>query len=347
MSIRTVSSNNADLDKFYEKYFLFSYSSLNKLLFSPSLFYSWYIKGEREDQTESHLMDGRVIHCLFLEEKNFDKQFVVMPGDVPGDTIRKIISKIYAKWKETPNTSLKLSYYSKEILDWLEDNNLHQSLTDDKDLTKTDAKTGDQKRLAKILTIKAKDYFNHMKLSHNKDVIDLQTLDKCKEAVDELLDNDKVVKLMRHGETETESVKIYNEKMLSCKLGSYSFGLKGIVDNYVIDHNQKKIFINDLKTSGKGLSKFSESLDYYKYWMQAAIYSILVISNHPEAAGYEVVFHFVVIDNYNNVYPFPVSDKSLQDWQNQLKKVLESAKYHYTKKEYKLPYDFATGNVVL
>jgi orotate phosphoribosyltransferase len=47
------------------------------------------------------------------------------------------------------------------------------------------------------------------------------------------------------------------------------------LDNVVVDHNSKTIFINDLKTTGKSIQDFPESVEYYKYWMQAVIYVML------------------------------------------------------------------------
>jgi len=130
-------------------------------------------------------------------------------------------------------------------------------------------------------------------------------------------------------------------------LQDFPFGLKGIVDNYVIDHTNKKVYVTDLKTTGKTLKEFHDSVEYYKYWMQAAVYERLVRANRKDIQDYEFIFHFVVIDKYNQVYPFPVSKESMLDWQTQLDEVLKIAKYHYTNKEYKLPYEFALNQVTL
>ena len=43
-------------EEFYLKKFKWSYSSLNKLLFSPSLFYKDYILWDREVRTDKHQM---------------------------------------------------------------------------------------------------------------------------------------------------------------------------------------------------------------------------------------------------------------------------------------------------
>ena len=64
-------------DMFYAKQFAFSYSSLNKLLHSPGLFYRQYILGDREELMEASVIEGRVIHALLLDQESFSDQFVI------------------------------------------------------------------------------------------------------------------------------------------------------------------------------------------------------------------------------------------------------------------------------
>lgn len=334
------------MEQFYSKYFFFSYSSLNKLINSAQLFYNWYILKDRKDSYENHLVEGKVIHCLLLDRKMFDDNFVIMPGTIPGASNKKIAEAMYKLWKEE-QPAIGLPDFKDQILKWLVDNNLHQSLTDDKDLTKQGSKTGDVKRLEKILTAETIEYFNYLKSSGKKDVIDQATLERCEEAVGVLKDNKKINDLLKIGLHDFELLEVHNERALACKVQGYPFGLQGIVDNYVIDHTNKQVFINDLKTTGKSLSEFRDSLNYYRYWLQAAIYERLVKSHHPETKDFKFKFHFVVIDKYNQVYPFPVNDETMLDWQAQLEEALQIANYHYTNKDYTLPYEFAIGQVTL
>lgn len=334
------------LDKFYKEYFAFSYSSLNKLLHSATAFYNWYILKEREDSLASYLIEGKAIHCLLLERKLFDKQFIVTPGKLPGVSNKKIVEDMYKLWLAQDDKSLKLIDYESSMLAWCVTENLHQKLTDDKDPKKAGFKTGDDKRIAKLMTSESKDYFEYLKLSGDRDVITQEAYDRCLEAVDIIKDNKTVTELLKIDQGH-ELLEVFNEQKLMCALEKYPFGLKGIVDNYVIDHSAKKVYINDLKTTGKTLSEFKDTVEYYKYWMQGAIYTRLVKGQHPITKSYEFVLHFVVIDKYNQVYPFPVSVESMLDWQSQLDEVLETAKYHYTNKDYTLPYEFAMDQVTL
>jgi hypothetical protein len=162
--------------------------------------------------------------------------------------------------------------------------------------------------------------------------------------------NDDVTKLLMQEATdfEMDTIQVYNEKKLDCKLNDFKFGLKGIVDKYIVDDETKTITIIDLKTTAKPLESFAETVDFYNYWLQAAVYSLLVVKNVDEnQQKYKIIFKFVVIDKYDQVYVFPVSEETLVRWMTSLKEALQEANYHYSERKYDLPYVFATGSVTL
>ena len=349
MSLQTIMPFNEELNKFYDETFYFSYSSINKLLFSPRAFYDHYILKQREDSIDAHLVTGRALHCLLLEPDNFDKQFIVMPGKVPTDNNLIIVTNIFNKcYTPLNNNSLSLEDFSDDILTQLLSLNLHQSLVDDKkDLTKT----GDSKRLEKVLNEQNKEYFNFLKKKAGKTVIDQQTLDNCKVSIELLREHKSVRSLLQLDTVNNPNVKILNEVALRVEPGKYKFGFKGILDNVVIDYDQKILFINDLKTTGKALQDFPDAVGYYKYWIQAVMYQQLAWFNYlkevPDISEWQIVITFIVIDKFNQIYPFQVSKETLSIWQEDFLNMLEVVDYHYTEKDFTLPYDLANGNVIL
>tara|TARA_Y100000590_G_C15153535_1_gene800876 strand:- start:61 stop:624 length:564 start_codon:yes stop_codon:yes gene_type:complete len=182
-----------------------------------------------------------------------------------------------------------------------------------------------------------------------KDIIDNDTLTKCKEQANTIKSNEDIMQLFDKGKTdfELDTLETFREQPLECKLENYKFGLKGIVDYYDIDHEKKEINIIDLKTSSKTISDFKESVEYYNYWLQAAIYTKLVLDNHENTEDYTILFTFVVIDKYNQVYPFLVSQKTLWDWGRMARTVLFNANWHYEERNYSLPYEFLNEKIVL
>jgi hypothetical protein len=329
-----------ELEQFYKQKFYFSYSGINKLLFSPIMFYNHYVLQQREDSTDAHLVAGRALHCLLLEPSNFDKQFLTLPGKIPTDSQKKIIDNIFKYHLSMGNNTLTLGDYSQEILTHLLTSNLYQTL-------KTD-----QQRLDKILTLENIEYFEFLKASLDKTVIDQVTLDGCNASLEALKTNSDVRAFFQLDRNlDNTEIDVFNEQLLSTDDPNLPFGFKGILDNVVIDHSAKVIFINDLKTTGKPLQDFPEAVAYYRYWIQAVIYSILVtdkyLINLPEPSEWKVKITFIVIDKYNQVYPFQVSDETLEKWAESFNELVDKLKWHYENKRYDLPYELAIGNLKL
>ena len=316
-------------ENFYNKKFHFSYSGLNKLLFAPSAFYKHYILNQREDRMEQHMLEGKLLHCLLLEEDKFDEQFVISPVKLPGDSAKKVIDKVFVKALIDGYLELSLEDLKADVLQVLQEINLHQSL-------KTD-----EQRIEKMVTDENKSYYDFLRTKGDKSVIDIETLTRAKENAAIVRQNDKINKLLSIGNPATS-----NELKLEAE-SEYQFGLRGIIDNLNIDHSNKVIYINDLKTSGKTLDDFPETIEYYKYWLQAAIYVRLVRANYPDLSNYKVKFHFVVIDRLSQPYAFEVSSVTLRDWIDRLDEILKIADYHYSNRKFELPYKYEVGNVIL
>lgn len=330
--------NNQLTEEFYSKPFYLSYSGLNKLLFSPNLFYRHYILQQREEKIESYLIDGKVVHCLLLDDGSFDEQFIVTPKSLPTENTRIIVDRVYRLRESRPEKvgEDNLQDYSADVITELKNINLHQSL-------KTD-----QQRLDKIITDESKSYWEFLKMRGSKTLLDDETLTRCKQAVEALRSDTRVCDLLGLFITEMENVNVYNELPLEAET-DYPFGLKGIVDNIKMDLDKKILYINDLKTTGKTISDFSETVDYYNYWAQAAIYDRLVRHKFSDQVddSWTVVFNFIVIDKYQQVYSFQVSAGTMLEWQLKLEQKLKEAKWHYERRNYSLPYKFAVGQVIL
>lgn len=327
--------------EFYSKPFKFSYSSLNKLLYSPSLFYKDYILNEREEKTEAYLIEGKVVHCLLFEEDQLNVKFNISPSKTPTDSVRKVMVKMQALCAEAGLEVMDITdsspEFTKIILDALISENLYQSLKED------------SARLAKVQTEDNKPYWEFINNS-KLDVIDNDTLARCQEKVAIIKANSDVMNLFTKVSTDfaLDPISTFAEAPLDCELKGLSFGLKGIIDFYQIDDEAKQVVISDLKTTSKTLADFPETIDFYNYWLQAAIYCKLVFENLPEdKKDYQIVFKFVVIDKYNQVYVFDVSDETLGNWAESFNQVIERANFHYTKKNYSLPYEFLAGKVIL
>lgn len=328
--------------EFYSKKLNLSYSGLSKMMYSPSLYYRHYVLQQREEKLDTYLIDGKLIHCLLLDDGSFDKEFILSPATLPTGNTKLVIDKVFVNSEERRKTEdpyRDLSSYAEEALQVLKEINLHQSL-------KTD-----QQRLDKIITEESKNYFNFLKIKGDKNLIDTETLQRCNEAVDAVRGDTTASNLLGLVKHEMDNIDIFNEIPMEAELDGHPFSIKGIIDNIKVDYVAKTVYINDLKTTGKTISDFEETIEFYNYWIQAAIYQRLVRDNFKDLMrsepDWKIVFHFIVIDKYNQIYSFEVSTITMMNWDSQLETKFIEFKWHYTEKSYKLPYRFAISPVIL
>jgi hypothetical protein len=330
--------------EFYSKPFHFSYSSLNKLLMSPNIFYKEYVLKQKPVRTEKHLLAGTLTHFLLLEGSNFDDHFIMTPESMPSENSMKVANEVFAIYEkqlaEDPSKAdLELGDFSQEIMEILQVMNLHQ-------------KVGEDKRLGKIVEPKTEAYFNYLKVKDKKDIIDSDMLDKASLAVDKIKLHQGIRELLgMDREADGNNFGVYNEIPLEMKLEDQPFGLKGIIDNMTIDVPEKLIRINDFKTSGKSLADFPDTVEYWKYWLQAVVYMKLAKEFFKAVIGddttWRLQFRFIVFDKYDQLYAYEVTGETLKEWIVLFNRAIEAAKYHYDSKDYTLPYEFAVGNVKL
>lgn len=334
----TLSERIQKEQEFFDKDFLMSYSGLSKLAFSPAAFYKHYVLGQKEDVMDKNMIEGSLIHCLLLKPEDFDNQFVVSVDDLPSDNPRNVLHTIFNHYKELKkdgDTRESLEEFSGAILDVLKDINLYQSL-------KTDGQ-----RVEKMIIPKHVAYWDYLKKAEGRVVIDQDVYDFCKSVVEKITSTVPVMDVMGFFADSFSPVEKHNEIQLVKFADNPYFGLRGIIDNLVIDHATKEIRVNDLKKTGKSISQFPESIEYFKYWMQAAIYKKLVehvYTSQPKYFGYKIVFRFLVVDPFMQIAPIRISDETLSKWEEETDKMLDEAKYHFESKNFELPYKFIANN---
>ena len=325
-------------DEFFSQPFMMSYSGLNKLLFSPVLFHQHYILKQRDDVVDKPMVEGKLLHCLLLNPEEFENEFVLMSSDMPSDGPRKVLDRIYEIMKQEGKTFLDHSYMD-HILPVLKEQNLYQSL-------KTDAQRIDKMTASKNIL-----YLDYKFQAETKTVVDQDMYDFAKSTVDTIKSKSDLMRIMGFDrDSLTINVKQHNELDLVClEFEDYYFGIRGIIDNLVVDHDNKVIRVNDLKKSSKSIGQFEESIEYYNYWMQAALYRLLVnhIKETTFGVDYPVEFRFIVVDPYMQIAPIRISEETMEAWTLKLNDELDKANYHFKEREFSLPYKFLKGEHVL
>ena len=170
-------------DEFFSRGFMMSYSGLNKLLYSPKLFYLHYVLGQKDDTSDKNMIEGKLIHCLFLNPDDFDKEFVLMATSLPSANPKEVLERLfvhYSELKAMGDPRYLLEHFEHAILDILVDMNLYQAL-------KTD-----QQRIDKILTDDLRSYWEYMQNCEGKTKVDHAMYDNAKDVVE-------IIKASDHG----------------------------------------------------------------------------------------------------------------------------------------------------
>jgi hypothetical protein len=202
-------------------------------------------------------------------------------------------------------------------MELLQEENLYQSL-------KTDGQ-----RLDKMLTEKNISYLQFLILSGSRTIVDQAMVTFADRAKDAFMARKNVREIMALDDFSTARVKVFNEISIASFPEQYSFGLRGIIDN-------------DLKKSSKALNNFQDSIEYYKYWIQAAMYYKLLLSNRETgfSVDYPIEFRFIVIDPYMHIGVLKVSDATMDKWLDDTNALLKVAKFHFDSRDFSLPHEF-------
>lgn len=325
-----------------EEKFYFSFSSMSKLIRDPKLFHKEYILKEREISEARYFKDGGVMHCLLLEPEMFDEQFVIMPAKLPYETVMDVIRHVITEHvKEFENfedaPEMTREDFDKKVDERCSEVKVYQS-------------NKYETRIAKFHTNEANQYKEVLieSIIENKVIVDQKVLETSTRKAEILKQNSKFNELITE---QNSKVTVRTELELKMELPNYPFGLKGVLDIVRIDYKRKTITIVDVKSTSKSLDAWHKgfSISEYMYWLQVIVYKELILSLVPKESAHDwkLKVWFPVIDKNDNAYCFPVSTKSLREWEIKTKRVFEIAQWHLENESYDLPYEYVQGLVKL
>ena len=322
-------------DEFFANPFLLSYSGTNKLLYSPDAFYRHYILNQREDTRNDSMIEGSLLHCLLLTPERFNDEYMLSFSKMPSDSMKKLIhymfDNIYVNEEEATKPGLTLEAYKDECLAYLSEINLYQSLKND------------EGRLKKVVTEDHELYWSFLKEAEGKTIISNDTYEFIKEAVEKVKTNPQVMEIMGFFSDSMNGITKMNEVEVVQNREDLPFNLRGIIDNLVFDPSKKEIRINDLKRSQKSISTIADTIEFYKYWIQAAMYFEMIrvmYADKEEYKGWSMVYRFIVVDTYGQTASVKISDETMAQWIVQTEEILQKVKYHFDNRDFTLPYNF-------
>lgn len=322
-------------ERFYNEPFFLSYSGLNKLLYSPKVFYNQYILGVKEERLDAHLVEGKLIHNFILEG-DFNDQFILGLDKVPTDNAKTIVDTVWYRAKAEKSFDVDFDQFGDVVLELMVSLNYYQNL-------KTDVQ-----RLEKVFTDSNIAYYEFLKGQSGKTLVSQDTYNKCLEISNEVLSNEDVLRSLAFN--DCSDCEITNEHYLTGPIHGYPFHIKGFLDRLIIDKKRRVIRICDFKTTAKPVDRFKDTIEYFRYHNQAAIYVKLVQKYNlglHEDDQWKIEFHFIVIDPFKQVYVFEVSKATMINWDALLMTDINKFAWHFVNKNFTLPYDLAKEKIIL
>lgn len=240
----------------------------------------------------SSLTLGSAIHEMQLQPELFEfVPHVVNPGNKPGfiaDEVYNMCKSNYTD-KDIIEAAKIVDYYHGELtLAQLEDvkSKIHQYIIDrekyesvphDKTPIYLDTKS-QEKFIACMKAMNENRYIQN--LLHPTGILE-----------DPISENEQAILL-------TLDVQIGNKEPFQVKL-------KSKLDNYTIDKENNKIIVNDIKTHGKILPEFPNSIERYQYNREISMYSYLLCLCAKQFYGMDnptVEGNFLVVSTIPNYY---------------------------------------------
>lgn len=310
-----------------------------------------FLKSFNKKKRSKAFQTGTIVHSLLLQENDYGVSDVLSPGGKLGDVVYDCF-KMRSKnpditiW-EAIDISIKYHDYYKGKL----------------------TANGIKKLIKEGLS-----YYYRLKMYKERVFIltseDVKTTLGCLES---LKQNDQAMEILF---PQDQNIQRFNEMAIAADvlIDDKLYTVKIKVDNWSLDINNKKVVLNDFKTSGSELQNFVDgywefyptstediriyhpgSFAKYKYYRQLALYAKILCLYVQNVYGFEPIIHLNIVavetkEPYlSKVFNFGTYDKScfttrqlvigLEEAENLLT-ILKEHNYEPTTGQYQLPQAF-------
>ena len=301
-----------------------SNSSLKYFELSP-LTFKKFLDSEIEQEEKSYLTKGKQIHMAILEPKEFRKNYTHVTFETPNSAQQKQFCEDYII-----NDNLILSYR----------NNYKTTAKDEKVL-----------ELATELKDKLSKYIEYLqKRKMFKDILSDTDWERIKNLKENCKLHKKANELLFSDELDTR--ESYNELVIFWDHPLHNIPCKSMIDRLVIDHENKKVMLIDLKTANtfKGFKERCNEFSYFRqmtfYWYAITWYFLNVLNK--EISEYKKETYIVALKTVDDpeVKVFKINEQYLKDGEVELNSIFIDLEWHWKndKWEYTRTYYIGDGD---
>lgn len=230
----------------------------------PSLSYSTLAKYERAgfsglstlfDRIETpSLTFGSIVDSIITGgQSEFDERFMVADFPNISDTIIKIVKRVYFLWGK--EYSVLSDVPENKVIEVAKEFNYQPTW-------------GNAAKMKHIST--GEEYYNLLFLAGDRTIVDTNTYNEAIAAVSALKGSNATKWYFEDDNPFDDSI----ERLYQLKFKATFEGIdyRCMMDEVIVDHKNKKIYLIDLKTSGKPEYKFAQSFVEWSYAIQARLY---------------------------------------------------------------------------
>jgi uncharacterized protein YktA (UPF0223 family) len=292
-----------------------SFSSLTWLEESPAYFRA--MSNGDLPKPESQFMDfGKALHCYILRRDDFPKEYYVLKAIMPANAQQHKFCAEYRNNKGDIVEAYKASYSIK-------------------------SKTSDTiKSEAEKLIMTLKPYIDSISDSEGKKIISFDDFERITSIADNILVHKGAKKLFEYMDNHKDC-DVFTEKEFMLKGRKLHDGkdlwIHGFVDHIIFDPKNRKMIINELKTTSKPLSKYREAFSEYHTARQLAIYTIaagkIFETMYPDIPLKEVTPEWnVIVAQTNTLYEvrvFNINQVHIEQGMIEYKDLINRYVFHY------------------
>jgi hypothetical protein len=277
---------------------------------------------------------GSVVDILLtdrIQNTNlFNEEYVVYDENKPTATLGLLCDIILNNYIEIPDVN--------EVLNIVNKNSYWSKYKED----------------TKIANFNIPEFWDYLKIkfeTKDKKIVTKEEYTKAKESVDIFLNHEYTKGIFNNN--------LENHYQYKIKFKYKNFTFKGILDKLTIDHTNKKVYMEDIKTGAPKSLEFMESFIKYRYYLQECVYSLAFehICKELNLVDYKLMpFKFIYLSRTEN---FPLIYQVSEKWHNAalngfmmagkykyrgLNHLLDDIYYHWKNKEFILPKEILEQN---
>ncbi len=287
-----------------------SYSSIKTFLDDRKKYHKKFIlKEEIEEEESKSLLMGGIVDTLKFEPEEFDNRYVLAVVQEPTGQMFKFVKALF---KRTVECMAEDGSVSRDFTVLMKES--YNDVKFDRNGNIVDFKRDKFETVVeKFVGSDAELYYKQLRVSYGKKVIELSDMQNGEKVAKEL-DTNWVTREV-FGRQEGKRWSIYTQHPIIFEMNGYQ--LKALIDKLDIDHEEKKIYLYDLKTCWDNEREFQTNYFKYKYYLQAAVYYMAVLK-WAEKEGWKdytiVPMQFIVADstNYQNPLLYQTDVVNLQ-----------------------------------